>query len=82
VDDSGCSIKVGQETRHWQAGQLLAFKDGGPYSHSVRHEGSRDRIILSVDLRLSGLVGFCLEIAGTEPLSCHDWSHGIKKGCV
>lgn len=43
--DPGCRITVGEETHTWQPGHLLAFKDGGPYLHSVRHDGSRDRII-------------------------------------
>ena len=82
VDDPGCSITVGGETRRWRAGQLLAFKDGGPYCHSVRHEGSRDRAILSVDLRLTALVGFCPEILSDDCFSCDGLSHGVTKGCV
>jgi hypothetical protein len=62
IDDPGCLITVGRETRCWRAGHLLAFKDGGPFPHSVRHEGTRDRLILSVDLRLSALTGFCPHI--------------------
>jgi aspartyl/asparaginyl beta-hydroxylase (cupin superfamily) len=52
VCDSGCRITVGEETRTWEEGKLLAFKDGGPYLHSVKHEGTSERIILSVDIRM------------------------------
>lgn len=55
--DPQCRITVGSETRTWQEGRLLAFKDGGPYLHSVRHEGTVDRIILSMDIRLNFLRG-------------------------
>ncbi len=51
--DLGCAITVGDETQKWYDGQFLAFKDGGPYLHSVYHEGTNERIILSMDLRLS-----------------------------
>lgn len=51
--DPGCKITVGPETRTWLPGELLAFKDGGPYFHSVTHEGSRDRVVLSLDLRFN-----------------------------
>ncbi|MAI78844.1 MAG: hypothetical protein CL917_07890 [Deltaproteobacteria bacterium] len=53
--DPGCRITVGQETRTWKEGRLLAFKDGGPYLHSVVHTGTRERIVLSMDFRISYL---------------------------
>lgn len=56
--DPGCRITVGEETQTWYPGKLLAFKDGGPHMHSVRHEGNRDRIVISFDLRLSYVKSF------------------------
>jgi hypothetical protein len=50
--DPYCRITVGSETQTWSEGQLLAFKDGGPYSHSVRHDGTHGRIVLAIDLTL------------------------------
>ena len=55
VCDPKCKLTVGDETRVWQEGKLLAFKDGGPYYHSVVHNGLNDRYILSVDLKLDYL---------------------------
>jgi aspartyl/asparaginyl beta-hydroxylase (cupin superfamily) len=57
-DDPGCSITVGDETRTWKQGKLLAFKDGGPYPHSVVHQGTSERIIISHDLSLGYLSRF------------------------
>lgn len=53
VTDPQCCITVGPETQTWHPGQLLAFKDGGPYMHSVVHRGTGERIIASFDLRIS-----------------------------
>jgi len=53
--DPKCKITVGDETRTWEEGKLLSFKDGGPYYHSVFHSGINDRYILSVDLKLDYL---------------------------
>ena len=53
VEDPGCKITVGEETRAWQEGKLLAFKDGGPWLHSVKHEGTHERIVLSCDVRIN-----------------------------
>lgn len=50
VDDDGCTITVGEEQRKWREGELLAFKDGGPYAHFVNHTGTRDRIVLIFDI--------------------------------
>jgi aspartyl/asparaginyl beta-hydroxylase (cupin superfamily) len=60
--DPECKITVGSETQTWHDGKLLAFKDGGKYLHSVRHNGSTERIILSVDLRLIYLKKFIPQI--------------------
>jgi hypothetical protein len=58
ICDSGCRITVGTETKTWEEGKLLAFKDGGPHPHSVKHTGTNERIILSVDVKLSYLQQF------------------------
>lgn len=51
--DPYCRITVGNQTQTWAEGELLAFKDGGPYLHHVRHEGTKERVILSIDLSLA-----------------------------
>jgi hypothetical protein len=48
--DPDCKITVGEETRVWEEGKLLAFKNTGPYRHSVVHNGTKDRIILFVEV--------------------------------
>lgn len=58
AEDPGCRITVGPVTRTWKTGQLLAFKDGGAHLHSVVHEGTHERIILSYDLSLNYLKHF------------------------
>jgi len=55
ICDPECKITVGNQTKTWEEGKLLAFKDGGPYYHSVIHNGTRDRFILSFDVRLDYL---------------------------
>jgi aspartyl/asparaginyl beta-hydroxylase (cupin superfamily) len=60
--DPGCRITVGDQTRTWEPLKLLAFKDGGPHLHSVIHEGSTQRIVISHDLRLSYLARFIPEV--------------------
>lgn len=53
--DPGASITVGEETRSWTDGGIIAFRDGGPWLHSVRHNGTGDRLIISTDFRISEL---------------------------
>ena len=53
--DPLCFIQVGEQTRTWEDGKVIAFKDGGPYLHSVKHNGSKQRIIISCDLSLEYL---------------------------
>jgi len=52
VCDPGCKITVGGETQTWKEGKLIAFKDGGPHLHSVKHEGTHERIVVSCDIRI------------------------------
>lgn len=66
VEDPGCRITVGPETRTWKTGQLLAFKDGGPHLHSVVHEGEHERIVMSYDLSLRYLGQFIPELAPSD----------------
>lgn len=58
LEDPRCSITVGTESKCWKEGKLLAFKDGGPYQHSVIHKGKADRLILSFDLLISQMRQF------------------------
>jgi aspartyl/asparaginyl beta-hydroxylase (cupin superfamily) len=55
ICDPECKITVGEKTKTWKDGKILAFKDGGPYYHSVMHNGTIDRYILSLDIKLSYL---------------------------
>lgn len=55
IEDPGCQITLGNVTKTWKTGKILAFKDGGPYPHSVVHNGTRDRYVMSFDLKLSYL---------------------------
>jgi hypothetical protein len=66
VEDPGCRITVGPQTRTWVTGQFLAFKDGGAHLHSVLHEGTHERLILSYDLSLRYLAQFIPEIAPAD----------------
>ena len=52
VCDPECKITVGRETQTWHEGKVLAFKDGGPHLHEVKHLGTQERIILSCDIRM------------------------------
>lgn len=62
-EDPGCVITVGGEQRTWKEGELLAFKDGGIHLHSVKHNGTTDRIILSVDVSINYLKQYSKELA-------------------
>lgn len=53
--DPLCFIQVGEQRRTWEDGKVIAFKDGGPYLHSVKHNGSKQRIIISCDISLEYL---------------------------
>lgn len=66
TEDPGCRITVGPITRTWQRGQLLAFKDGGPYLHSVLHRGQQERIILSYDISLRYAANFIPELLAAD----------------
>ena len=60
--DPNCKITVGTESQTWIDGSLLAFKDGGPYLHSVCHSGFKDRVIISCDVSLDYLTRFSSEL--------------------
>jgi aspartyl/asparaginyl beta-hydroxylase (cupin superfamily) len=64
VCDPECRITVGEITQTWKPGEMLAFKDGGPYPHSVRHTGTHERIVISTDLTLRYVSQFIPEITG------------------
>jgi len=65
-NDPRCEITVGDEKRGWTENDLLAFKDGGPYLHAVRHEGTQERIILSYDLSIRYISQYVPEIESTK----------------
>ena len=44
----GCTIRCGDETREWRAGECLIFDDS--FEHEVWHEGDSERIVLICDL--------------------------------
>jgi hypothetical protein len=58
VCDPECKITIGNESRSWENGKLLAFKYDYQNIFGVNHEGTSDRIILSLDLRISYLQKF------------------------
>ena len=57
VCDPECKITVGDETRTWEEGKLLAFHDWD--YHSVKHNGTQERVVISIDLRISYLESLC-----------------------
>lgn len=65
VCDPMCTMTIGSVTQTWAPGKLLAFKDGGPYLHSVSHKGTQERIVLSIDLRMRYVAQFIPHIQGS-----------------
>ena len=55
VTDPNCKMFIEDESMAWEDGKLLAFVDGHQYPHSVKHEGYKERIVLSIDLTLDYL---------------------------
>ncbi|HTQ75377.1 MAG TPA: aspartyl/asparaginyl beta-hydroxylase domain-containing protein [Burkholderiales bacterium] len=49
---SGCSMRVGTETRQWVEGRCLVFDDTN--EHEVWHRGDQPRVVLLVDFARSG----------------------------
>lgn len=47
-ESPGAVLKVGDEELEWKNGQCLIFDDS--FSHSVRHDGDQDRIVLILDI--------------------------------
>jgi len=45
----GCAIRVGGETREWQAGKCLVFDDS--YEHEAWNRGPHTRTVLLIDFR-------------------------------
>lgn len=62
VCDPECKITVGTETQTWEEGKILAFKDGGIHPRSVKHEGTSEKIIFSLDIKLSYLKQYIPDI--------------------
>jgi len=55
INDPKCILTVGDKSRTWEEGKILAFKDGRPYMHSVRHNGDKDRLVLFFDFDMTYL---------------------------
>jgi aspartyl/asparaginyl beta-hydroxylase (cupin superfamily) len=53
ICDPKCMITVGEETKVWEEGKFLAFYDGGDYPHSVVYKGTKERIVVSMDISCS-----------------------------
>jgi len=53
INDPKCILTVGDKNRTWQEGKILAFKDGPPYMHSVKHNGDKDRLVLVFDFDMT-----------------------------
>jgi beta-hydroxylase len=49
---AGCSMRVGSETRDWEAGRCLVFDD--TVEHEVWHRGEAPRVVLLIDFARSG----------------------------
>jgi hypothetical protein len=60
IDDPECRITVGTETQTWKEGEILSFMDGD--QHSVKHKGTRDRVVISVDIKISYVKQFVPEL--------------------
>lgn len=54
-DDDKATITVGDETETWTDGDIIAFRDCGPYDISIKHEGEDERLYLSFDLDMEYL---------------------------
>jgi len=58
-DDDDITITVGEETRTWVDGDILAFKDKGPYFISMKNQSKdQERLYLSFDLGIEYLKGY------------------------
>jgi aspartyl/asparaginyl beta-hydroxylase (cupin superfamily) len=71
VPDGDCAIRVGEETRRWQAGRCLVFDDH--FEHEAWNHADADRVVLIVDIWHPGLSGE--EIRLLEALHRHVDSH-------
>lgn len=49
--DDEAQITVGEKTKSWKEGEVLAFKSTGPYRHSVTHKGEKNRIIFAIEVK-------------------------------
>ena len=58
IEDIGAELTVGYETRTWKKKQIIAFKNTGPYRHSVIHKGKDIRVILMVEIDMDYLKSY------------------------
>ncbi|MDF5729620.1 MAG: aspartyl/asparaginyl beta-hydroxylase domain-containing protein [Rhizonema sp. PD38] len=73
---SGCSIRVGNETRTWQEGKCLLFDDS--FEHEVKINATSSRIALIVDVWHPDLTDS--EIKALESLELTEFAPYIKEG--
>jgi beta-hydroxylase len=60
-----CGIRVGSETRHWEAGKCLVFDD--TMEHEAWNRSDRTRVVLLLDFRApDGLLAIPEEIAKSQ----------------
>ncbi len=50
VGCDGCSLRVGDEVRHWQEGKCLVFDD--TTEHEAWNRGDRTRVVLLLDFKM------------------------------
>ena len=58
TEDPAAELTVGYETKTWKKGKIVAFKNSGPYRHSVVHKGKDIRIILMAEIDVDYLKSY------------------------
>ena len=76
VPRGDCGIRVGDETRQWEAGRCLVFDDF--FEHEAWNHTEHDRIVLIVDLWHPGLSA--TEVRLLEGLHGYTYAHARKLG--
>jgi aspartyl/asparaginyl beta-hydroxylase (cupin superfamily) len=60
ICDPKCKMLVNDQTNVWEEGKLLCFNGGE--MHGVSHEGTNQRVVLSIDLSLNYLIKYVPEL--------------------
>lgn len=74
VPPGDCAIRVGSETRRWEAGRCLVFDDF--FEHEAWNHTDEDRIVLIVDLWHPGLSA--TEVTLLEGLHTHTYAYARR----